>query len=110
MIKYLILAILLTGCSPTDLATTAAKSLIGSDDGVSVEAQVGKENRKAIVLGTSEEVKGDKIEKMVETQSVEKMTINQTPLWVIILLVIGWVLPSPQEIARNIINLFRKNK
>lgn len=61
--------------------------------GPKVEAQIGKENTK--VIGFSEQVAGDK--KIVE--KAETVTIQQTPPWVLFLLVLGWLLPSPNEIA-----------
>jgi len=50
------------------------------------------------------------VEAKVSTESVEKVTINETQPWVILLLVLGWLLPSPNEIARSILNLFRRKK
>lgn len=35
-------------------------------------------------------------------ENVDKVIINETPVWLIIFLIVGWVLPSPQEIARLI--------
>jgi hypothetical protein len=44
--------------------------------------------------------------KEVETGKVENLDIINTniPPWVILLLILGWLLPTPTEIARGFIN------
>lgn len=72
------------------------------DDGVSVEAQVGKENTKQIVgqqNETNNEVGGD-----MNTVTVMNQNI---PMWYIMLLIIGWMMPSPHEIWGGVSRLFR---
>jgi len=44
----------------------------------------------------------------VKTESVEKVVINEVPPWVILLLLIGWLLPSPNEIGRWVLSLFKR--
>lgn len=72
------------------------------DDGVSVEAQVGKENTKQIVgqqNETNNEVGGD-----MNTVTVMNQNI---PMWLIFLLIIGWMMPTPSNIWKGFINLFK---
>ena len=57
--------------------------------------------------------RGDNGQVVVEAAQVESVTINNVqdiPIWVWIALVVGWVLPSPQEIARGFVNLFRRKR
>lgn len=62
-------------------------------DGVSVDAQVGKENTKQVVGSqTSNEVGGNQ-------QNIKSTNI---PPFVLILLVLGWVLPTPETIWGNL--------
>ena len=104
MIRTLLVLALLTGCSTVGkVALSTLTSKVPS-----VEAQIGKENNKTLVLGTSEQIKGDKVEKVVEASKVDTVNIQQTPLWMIVLLVLGWLLPSPNEIANWFRNLFKR--
>lgn len=103
MTKILLLATLLLTTSCSAIGTAALKSLTSS--GPSVEAQVGKDNTK--VIGISEQVKGDK--KTVEAQEIKTVVVQQVPPWVLLLLVLGWLLPSPGEISRKIRGLWKRN-
>jgi hypothetical protein len=44
----------------------------------------------------------------VKAENVESIKINNTEPWVILLLVVGWLLPSPNEIGRWILSLFKR--
>ena len=46
----------------------------------------------------------------VATERVENLTINEIPVWVILLLVLGWLLPTPTQIGQSFLGLFRKRK
>ena len=46
----------------------------------------------------------------VQTGPVENFRVTNVPVWIILLLILGWLLPSPGEITRNITSLFRKKK
>ena len=46
----------------------------------------------------------------VATERVENLTINEIPVWVILLLVLGWLLPTPTQISQSFLGLFRKRK
>lgn len=50
------------------------------------------------------------VEAKVSAESVEKVTVNEVQPWVVLLLVLGWLLPSPNEIARWVSNLFKSKK
>lgn len=110
MKKFLILLLLVSSlASCSSLGKAAVGALLDSGPSVSANAQFGKENRQGVVLGTSEEVRGDKVEKVVEAGTIEKVEVTNTNLWMILLLILGWVLPSPGEIARNVRGWFRKD-
>ena len=46
----------------------------------------------------------------VATERVDNLTINEIPPWVILLLILGWLLPTPSQIGESILNLFRRRK
>ena len=104
---------LVTGCKgPLSLLT-------GGGPNVAANTQVAKTATQTIGSTT---VTGDqKIENssghMVQIQdqqtklvaeNVDKVTINETPIWMIVLLIIGWILPTPNQIAKSILGLFKR--
>lgn len=119
--KHLIMAVLLSGCS---MLSALAPSL-GGGTNVAANTQVGKENNQTgVVVG---EVKTNKIEandigKLTQSeQAVEakdsEINIQNIPPWVMILMLLGWLLPSPGEIYTGIkkemgafFGLFRRKK
>lgn len=46
----------------------------------------------------------------VATDRVDNLTINEIPIWIILLLLLGWLLPTPTQIGQGFLNLFRKTK
>ena len=105
--KWLVLSLFLSSCGLSTLG------LLGGSGGPTVNsnAQVGKENRQSVVsVEQKEEVTAGRdvvqteIVKEVETGKVENLDITNTniPPWVILLLILGWLLPTPTEIARSI--------
>lgn len=89
--KALLLALFLTGCS-----TLGALSSLGGGPTVNSNAQVGKENTQQVVASqeTTE----------ISAESVIQNEIQDIPPWVMLLLILGWILPSPAEIWRGCIN------
>ena len=105
--RWLVLFLFLSGCGLTSILP------FGGSGGPTVNsnAQIGKENRQAVMsVETKEEVTAGRdvvqteIIKEVETGKVENLDITNTniPPWVILLLILGWLLPTPTEIARSI--------
>ena len=49
-------------------------------------------------------------ESQISTDKVDNITINEIPVWMILIfgLLCGFVIPSPPEIARGFVNLWRK--
>lgn len=105
--RWLVLTLLLSSCGLTGLPFFSG----GGGPTVNSNAQVGKENRQSVVsVEQKEEVTAGRdvvqteIIKEVETGRVENLDIINTniPPWVILLLILGWLLPTPTEIARSI--------
>ena len=89
--------------------------LTGGGPNVAANIQAGKTNSQT--LGTTKIVEqktesGDikSVDSKVSAESVEKVTVNETQPWVILLLILGWLLPSPNEIGRWIKSIFKRNK
>ena len=107
--RWLILTLFLSGCGLSTLLS------LGGSGGPTVNsnAQIGKENRQSVLsVEQSEEVSAGRdviqteIIKEVETGSVGSLDIINTniPPWVMLLLILGWLLPTPTEIGRGIMN------
>lgn len=106
---------LMAGCSGTPLSL-----LTGGGPNVAANTQLGETNQQ--VLGTSEttkvdvkdvqgtvQVSNDKNEVSTDSGNVVVNKTEIDPL-LLILLVLGWLLPSPQEIARGFVNLFKRKQ
>lgn len=111
----LLALMLMAGCSGTPLSL-----LTGGGPNVAANTQLGETNQQ--VLGTSEttkvdvkdvqgtvQVSNDKNEVSTDSGSVIVNKTEIDPL-LLILLVLGWLLPSPQEIARGFINIFKRKQ
>ena len=107
--RWLILTLFLSGCGLSTLLS------LGGSGGPTVNsnAQIGKENRQSVMsVEQSEEVSAGRdviqteIIKEVETGSLGSLDIINTniPPWVMLLLILGWLLPTPTEIGRGIMN------
>ena len=101
--RWLVLVLFLSGCGLTSLLP------FGGSGGPTVNsnAQIGAENRQAAVSVEQTTSAGRDIiqtTKEVETGKVENLDITNTniPPWVILLLILGWLLPTPTEIGRSI--------
>ena len=107
--RWLVLTLFLSGCGLSTLLS------LGGSGGPTVNsnAQIGKENRQSVMsVEQSEEVSAGRdviqteVIKEVETGSVGSLDIINTniPPWVMLLLILGWLLPTPTEIGRGIMN------
>lgn len=84
--------------------------LTGGGPNVAANTQVGETNTQT--LGTTEvseqnievteaeNVRQSNDKNKVQAETVETVVVNEVPVWVILLLVLGWLLPSPNEIGR----------
>lgn len=85
--------------------------LTGGGPNVAANVQAGKENTQQVVVNqTKTEAGRDVVQQSspVIADNIKEVTIQQTPLWMLVLLVLGWLMPSPNEIARSIRGLFKK--
>ena len=85
---------------------------------MAANTQIGKTNTQT--LGTTnnteqrlsvnqaDRVKQSSDTNKVNADKVETIVVNEVPAWVILLLVLGWLFPSPNEIGRWIRSLFRR--
>lgn len=104
--KYIVLSffLFLASCSsPLDL-------LMGGPN-VAAQVQAGKENTQQIVANQTTTEAGRDIvsyDNPISAKQIEEVNVQQTPVWMILLLILGWLLPSPNEISRWIRGLFKK--
>lgn len=91
---------LLTGGGPNVAANTQVAKVANQTLGSSVatgdqkiEMVQGHNNRVEQVQSQNNRIK---------TESVEKVVINETSPWIIVMLMIAWVLPTPQDIGNRI--------
>ena len=101
VVRWLILVLFLSGCGLSTLLP------LGGSGGPTVNsnAQIGAENRQAVMSVEQNTTAGrDVIKKEVETGTVENLDIINTniPPWDILLLILGWLLPTPTEMIRGI--------
>lgn len=97
--------------------------LAGGGPNVAANVQAGKTNSQTV--GTTNNIapsvsirpnaRVDNIdqsvnESKVATESIDNVTVNEVPPWVVLLLILGWLLPSPNEISRWFSQLFKRKR
>jgi len=109
MVRMILAAVLLLS-----LGSCGSIPFLSSSGGPNVNANVlaGKENTQQVVAQQNRQDAGrdivtTEITKEVETERVEKLEISHTniPPWVLLLLVLGWLLPTPSQIGQGFGNL-----
>ena len=102
--RWLVLILLLSSCGLSSFIPAGGTN-------VAANTQLGKENKQAVV--TNEEETNNNAgrdivteTKEVEAGPVERLDITNTniPPWVMILLLLGWLLPTPTQIGQSIAN------
>lgn len=73
---------------------------VGTTNNVEQKVVSPTVSRDLVQSSDTTEVKADK---------VETVNVSNTEPWVILLLILGWLLPSPNEIARWVSNLFKRH-
>lgn len=105
--RWLVLTLLLSSCGLTGLPFFSG----GGGPTVNSNAQIGKENKQSVVSYEQEETTSagrdvitTEVLKEVETGTVDTLKINNTniPPWVLLVLLLGWLLPTPTQIGRAI--------
>ena len=109
--QYSLLLLLLLGLTSTVSCSKLPSLLSGGGPNVAANIQAGKTNTQT--LGTTNNIaptasvrptaRVDNID-----QSNKTTVVNEVQPWLILLLILGWLLPSPQEIIRSIANIFRR--
>jgi len=100
--KVVVVLVLLgmLGCTPFDVA----KSLLDPSSGPSLDVTVGDKEESVVgQVGDSSEIEAESI-----TGGVNTTNIQETPPWVVLLLVIGWVLPGPREMYAEVKSWFKR--
>jgi hypothetical protein len=94
----------LAGCGASPLSL-----LTGGGTNVAANTQVGRENTQNVGLNTSLRPQL-RVEAPVETVVQDTSTTKNTEIdpLMLILLVLGWLAPSPNEMGRGILRLFRR--
>ena len=99
-------ASLLVGCGKGPLSL-----LTGGGPNVAANVQAGKENSQAVVSQTVRNEAGRDVNTaQVQADEVKEVTIQEVPPWVVLLLILGWLLPSPNEIGRWFTNILTRKK
>lgn len=103
----------LAGCS----GTGALKFLTGGGPNVAANTQVGKTNSQTVgtssvteqklVRPKARDISQTADNNKVKADSVQRVVVNEIPAWVVLLLILGWLLPSPNEIIRIIRDAFK---
>ena len=112
---------LLGACSPVDVA----KNLLSNGGGPRVNAQVlaGQEveqntgyvvDRGVTIKETqADTIKVNSGDTAVKAERIETIVNNSTPIWLVLLALIGWVLPTPSTcgnwLYRNTVGKFTSN-
>ena len=101
----------LQGCTALGLAKAIMPGKSGTN--VNANAQVGKENTQQVVgQQDNTKIEGENVnvsqkenDTSINTSKVDSLVQNNTnvPMWYLLLLVLGWLLPSPQEIWNGFI-------
>jgi len=100
-----------SGLSPLSLLT-------GGGPNVAANVQAGKTNtqnvgttnnvEQTLVRPQAKTIRQSNDTSKVQADSVQTVVVNEVPAWVILLLVLGWLFPSPNEIASYVRSFFTK--
>ena len=87
MIKVLILTLFLTGCSWKDVIGL----LSPSSGGIDTEIVVGDKKEEIVTeIGTQKQTANE----------ITNTTVDNAPVWLIVLAMLGWFLPTPQGMVK----------
>jgi len=104
---------LITSCSKV-----LPSLLGGSGPNVAANTQIGRTNTQTIGTTNNAEqklvrpkartIRQEQTTTKVAADEVQTVVVNEVPAWVILLLILGWLFPSPSEIGRKLTSLVRK--
>jgi hypothetical protein len=121
--QYSLLLLLLLASTSTVSCSKLPSLLTGGGPNVAANIQAGKTNTQTV--GTTNNIaptvsvrpnaRVDSIDQSnttskVNTDAVDTIVVNEIPVWLVLLfgLLCGFLIPSPQEIIRSIVGLFRR--
>ena len=110
MVRVLLAVVLLLSLSSCGVLPSF---LSGGGPNVAANTQLGKENYQGVTTNVDTSVRPVlRPEGPVETVQQDNSTTTNTEIdpLLLILLVLGWLAPSPNEIARGIRDLFRRKQ
>jgi hypothetical protein len=110
MVRVLLAVVLLLSLSSCGVLPSF---LSGGGPNVAANTQLGKENNQGVNTSIDRSVRPVlRPEGPVETVQQDNSTTTNTEIdpLLLILLVLGWLAPSPNEIARGIRDLFRRKQ
>ena len=110
MVSVLLAVVLLLSLSSCGVLPSF---LSGGGPNVAANTQLGKENYQGVTTNVDTSVRPVlRPEGPVETVQQDNSTTTNTEIdpLLLILLVLGWLAPSPNEIARGIRDLFRRKQ
>jgi len=105
--------LLMAGCSnPLDLLSGGTNVAANVQAGKTNTQTLGTTNNteQSIVRPQARDIRQSSDTNKVTADRVETVVVNETPPWVILLLILGWLLPSPGEMGRSLVNIFRRKK
>ena len=108
-----VLTITLASCSPlTSLLGGGSKApsftAVGTQMAKEANQQVVNDQRN--IRSEGGDIAVTELEDTVQTKDVGTIKINNQdiPPWVILLLILGWLLPSPSEMGRGLASIIRR--
>lgn len=112
-------ALLILVLSLATACSNPLTDLIGGPQ-VNTNAQVGATNSQTIgqtsvsntrlVRPQAETISTGDTSSKINATEIRDVTVNETDYWLLLLALIGWLLPSPGEMARSIRKMFTKEK
>ena len=102
--RWILLTLLLSSCGLTSLIPTGGTN-------VAANTQLGKENNQNVGVTTYNKPE-IKPEGPVDTVNQDNSTTNISEIdpFLLLLLVLGWLAPSPSEMGRGLLKLFRRKE
>lgn len=88
-----LICVILTGCSKLGM-------LLPTGGGVAANGQIGKENTQEVISNDTE----------ITADTVTQITNTDIPLEFMLLMILGWLAPSPAEIWRGFLKLIGRDK
>jgi len=98
------LALLLALTSTASCTSGALSLLTGGGPNVAANTQIGKENNQGVNISTTTQPVL-RPEGPVENVTQDNSTNTNVSPWIILLMIIGWLAPSPSEMGRGMLNM-----